>query len=483
MRRNEKTKVLYIVALLVVYAMGAAGYLLVKLPWYDALYYAAQLFFLNYYDVESGNLLLYVGRVLCPIMTAAGLAALVRNFYKLVLDYMMSKSKKATALYYDSAQMKKIGENFKRPVYMEKKPNKYAKSHVFLLTNDIDNLKLYDEMKHVLAEGSKVYIELEEMDSKLLAKSNVVFFNTNEIIARKYWRERNLIKFLVDGKLAVKIAIIGFGSLGKNILNYGLTNNIYSLNQSIEYHVWGNGNLHSNMLGGFDKMNGDTITYHGVDWKEDILQLKEFDRIIVTREPNIELLQALLYLNSDAEIDFYNPMDNKLGEIYEEKTLTPFGQLREILTEENIKTDKLYRDAKELNYNYAVVYDTDGSYTWDCPDVVDKIEKKWNELNNFKKGSNVAGADYQPIREMVAQALGMNRNNLSSEQLEVLKEMEHIRWCRYHFVNHWQYAKERNDQKKKHPLLVPYSELSKAEGDKDAEVIQLLFGVRVKENM
>ena len=44
-------------------------------------------------------------------------------------------------------------------------------------------------------------------------------------------------------------------------------------------------------------------------------------------------------------------------------------------------------------------------------------------------------------------------------QLEVL-ELEHVRWCRYHLLNHWTYAPERNNELHQHNLLVPFSDLS-----------------------
>jgi hypothetical protein len=362
---------------------------------------------------------------------------------------------------------------------------------VLLFAKDVDNLTFYEKHAEQLKPGSKVYIRLEKIESKLLKKSDVYHFNVNEIIARTYWQERSLQKYLKNGTMKVKIAILGFDSLGQNLLDYGLMNNVYSLNQSIAYHVWGDSLLYRNLLGDFDKMNGDTITFHEGDWRESLEQLKEFDRIIVAQDADVELLQALLYLSCNAEIDFYNPEGVDLPKLYMGDKLTEFGMLKDVLTEEMIKTDKLYRDAKEVNYNYAVMYDESGQYTWECPNKEELMEAAWQELDGFTKGSNVACADYHKIRLLVMEAQGMRYETLSKSDMEQLAEMEHIRWSRYHYVNHWHYGtfedmpengkggrKLKNPAKRLHTGLILYKDLTEETKQKDRDAIQVMFEER-----
>ena len=173
---------------------------------------------------------------------------------------------------------------------------------------------------------------------------------------------------------------------------------------------------------------------------------------------------------------FYNPDGIGLADVYIGENLFSFGEMSRMITEENIKTDRLYRLAKKVNYEYTVQYDETGLHSWTRPDVEAKMEEAWEKLDGFKKGSNVACADYHEIRLLVMEVLGINKDAISAEQEELLAEMEHIRWSRYHYVNHWHYAAEtRNDDKRLHPMLIPYAELSGAEKKKDKDAFKVLL--------
>lgn len=62
----------------------------------------------------------------------------------------------------------------------------------------------------------------------------------------------------------------------------------------------------------------------------------------------------------------------------------------------------------------------------------------------------------------------------SSEELELMARMEHERWVEEKLREGWRYGPKRDDTKKIHPSLVPWSELSQEEKDKDRNPVRAL---------
>ena len=56
--------------------------------------------------------------------------------------------------------------------------------------------------------------------------------------------------------------------------------------------------------------------------------------------------------------------------------------------------------------------------------------------------------------------------------MEILAELEHIRWCRYHYIHNWKYGPVTDSAKRVHNCLIPFSELSEEEKRKDVEAIR-----------
>ena len=87
----------------------------------------------------------------------------------------------------------------------------------------------------------------------------------------------------------------------------------------------------------------------------------------------------------------------------------------------------------------------------------------WEKLDAFKRYSNVSSTDYRHV---------INRLLKEGVSLETVAELEHIRWCRYHYLHNWKYGPVTDTARRIHNCLVPFSELSEAEKRKDIEAIK-----------
>ena len=110
---------------------------------------------------------------------------------------------------------------------------------------------------------------------------------------------------------------------------------------------------------------------------------------------------------------------------------------------------------KLINYDY-ILSTSDGAASSSAvltPDMEKAMNSAWNELNGFTRGSNIARADHCYIEKR------LEEDGCSADEMQ---KVEHIRWCRYHFYNRWTYypGEKKDSVNRRHPLLVPYEELS-----------------------
>ena len=102
---------------------------------------------------------------------------------------------------------------------------------------------------------------------------------------------------------------------------------------------------------------------------------------------------------------------------------------------------------------------------------------QWRKLNGFTKGSNIASVDYHNIRRQILKKAKEQGISYTNDELGM---MEHIRWCRFHYINHWKYGipdngKAKDATKRIHICLVPYDELSEIDKKKDYDAVELLL--------
>lgn len=443
--------------------VGFVGYMMAGKNMFDAAYFAIRMYLFDA-DTFGNNWLIECARWIAPIFTISGLVIILKTAVAKMADFFAGFASDAIAVYGDNELKEIVKKNIKHAINVDDNEVMDVESHIIMFSDDEKGLEFYTKNKDKLK--GEVFIKLDKNDSYSVALDSVKFFNPCEMIARNFWQKRDIRNVIYKDEM--KIAIVGSDILSRKILTYGLLNNIYSLTQMIEYNIWSNDDFFERAHGDFNTMNGDKVVYCDNNSKDRLRDIASADRIIITDEIDNEFIYELSKLTK-GEIYCFDPMGTFVN-IFEYDKIYSFGNYKEILVAENIRTDNLYSFAKALNFQYALKYLNEGQ---EPP----TLEGAWNDLDVFTKGSNIAATDYHKITCLVMRETGKTKADY------ILAEMEHIRWSRYHFLNHWKYGETANGKKdsknKIHPCLKPFAELDDSNKNKDLEGIEILLELDV----
>ena len=144
-----------------------------------------------------------------------------------------------------------------------------------------------------------------------------------------------------------------------------------------------------------------------------------------------------------------------------------FGERKAIISSEFVMKDAVNRQARLMH----------GIYSENSPAPVE-----WKDLSHFLRQSNIAAADHLIVKaryllddeEMTELSKEDCRRAYErfketyAEQMDIMQEMEHRRWMRFHLMYNWSYDPVRNNSLRRHPLLLPYDQLAPSEQRKDS---------------
>lgn len=101
----------------------------------------------------------------------------------------------------------------------------------------------------------------------------------------------------------------------------------------------------------------------------------------------------------------------------------------------------------------------------------------WENLSETYKKSNIAQIQYH-VERFNDFNIGIRQKSPDSseftfkdEDLLRLAMAEHERWCKERIADGWVYGEKRDNEKKIHPSLVPWEQLSEEEKQKDVDAI------------
>lgn len=297
-------------------------------------------------------------------------------------------------------------------------------------------------------------------------------FDRWESCARLYWQRRPLER----GE--TQVALCGAGRYAGALLEQALLVNVFPPRRRIVYHVFGPWEDflrdHPQLGRAVDVdgtgTGGDQVFFHRDGWDACPEVLSGADRILLCAdadEENLDMFRRIRrYVSTDARLSL------RLSRELEGEAV--FGTDRELFTPELVLRTKLDRAAMAMHEIYR------RSVGGQAP--------AWGELSDFLRRSNLAAADHllakvrllledDTVMELTAEncrAAFRRWQETREDRAELYREVEHIRWMRFHLLNNWAYAPARNNALRQHPALLPYDRLPPAEQAKDDYAWELL---------
>ena len=440
----------------------------------DAMFSGVIMYALNYGD-SPPNLTVQVARWTAPLATATGVALAFAPVLRLVRAKLLYRTGKSVAVYGDEEifeLLKKApgirairGETTLLPA------NRYV-----LFAEEEENLRFYMTHRPVL-EQREVVLRCSSLRSQELGGGRLHLYSMEEVGARLFWKQAGLLRQFSESGRELHIALVGFGRLGEQLLLWGLQNNIFAPDQRIVYDVFGADE-------GFARLHHelasvrDPVRFHG-DWRQELPLLQQADRILVVeQEKQLLLIEELLFALNATVLDVLAAEPEQLRLLEDQDRLRIFSWKELALLPENLFDEKTLTRAKTINLRYAHLYGG-------VEETAENAEAEWLKLNSFTRYSNISAADYHEIRLQMLAARGIapDPQALDARTLELLSELEHIRWERFHYLNNWRRGekvsgKTKDPAQRTHSDLIPYQDLTETEKEKDRENIRTLLQIR-----
>ena len=197
----------------------------------------------------------------------------------------------------------------------------------------------------------------------------------------------------------------------------------------------------------------DSLIVSDQPWNADPALLGSASRIVLCSDSEAETIETLTELKKFFPVTC--PLHARLSLPFDD--VRRFGSVEELFSPELVLRAGLNDTAIRLNEIYR------SSVQGNAP--------AWEGLSSFTRRSNIASAEYHRMCSMLFP-------DRLAEPDDELAELEHIRWCRFHYLYHWRTGAGADGKKdpaaRLHPCLVPYDRLSRQDQQKDMDSIRIL---------
>lgn len=472
----KRTLQFYKIVLLLPLIVGVFGFVvLAGEPFLDSVFNCVIMYVMNYGNTPP-NVMVEIARWTAPLATAGSVVLAVSSLKKWGVARWKYLRGDSVAVYGPEREKEAVLAQLGRRGINGQGDFVKAERYI-LMDGESENFAFYQAYTEQL-KRRHIYLKCESLPAQSISVPNLKLFCSEEIAARLYWRQRDVYSLWKNSSGVLKIVFLGFGRLGEELLCQGLQNNLFDPKQRLEYHIFGDCAAflatHTNL-----EEISDPVVWHREPWYDSLVLLEEADLLIVVwQNEQPAMLQTLLSATLRREIDVFSSEEPALELLAQHERMHLIPWQTQTLDLSLLFEDMLYRRAKRINLRYCHLYQG-------TEETEDNMETEWNKLDSFTRYSNISSADYHELRlkMMEIQAVPDDVAALSPESMELLAELEHIRWCRYHYLNNWRYGQPENGKAKDparrlHTLLVPYNELPEAEKEKDRENIRVLLSIK-----
>lgn len=453
--------------------LGTVGLCAAGESFLNAVFLSICMYGMNYQDVPP-NLLVEIARWTAIVATVSGILLLFSHLWESLQNFLKYHHGDSVAVYgpekMRSEALAQLG-----PCGVEgKDPQRFMQAQRYLLLDEeAVNFSFYYRNRAAL-QDRPVYLRCSSLPAQSAASPNLHLFSPEENAAKLFWKQQCLYSTSRNCGHRMKIVFLGFGKLGEQLLLQALQDNLFAPDQKIEYHIFGQENGFMAVHTELGRIQ-DPVLFEKEPWYANLPLLEQAQMVLVLeQEQQLTLVGQLLATLTREKIHVFCA-GPELELLAGHERLVPFDWKAEGQRVQDIFHETLFERAKRINLRYASLYNG-------VPETEEQKEIQWQGLDTFTRYSNISAADYHEIRLQMLAELRQTPEALSPDTMELLSELEHMRWCRYHYLNNWRYGvpengKNKDVRKRIHKDLVPYSTLSEEEKKKDRDNVELLLAV------
>lgn len=441
----------------------------------NSLYSALSMYLLQYQS-SAPNFLTGLARWTAPLATIFGVLYAIPAVRERVRNFVRWRAGKSVAVYGPETERKLLLAQLGRRG-IEGRDRLVRAGRYVLLGDEAENF-LFWSANHEQLEYTPVYISCRCLPPYSASDPMLRLFCPEETAARLFWPERCLFELSTGCEHRMRIVLLGFGRLGEELLYSGLMCNIFSPEQHIEYHVFGDCSVFTGSRPGLAGI-GDAVVEHTEPWHKSLPLLEEAQAVIVLEQNGqLELLKNLLLALRRREIDVFDAGGRECELLPGRERLSLFAWRERAFSLKQIFSDAVLDRARHINLRLARRRDVK---TEETPE---RLREQWYELDAFMRRERISQAVYHDIRLKMLGVIGSppDPSVMPPELLELLASLEHTRRCRYYYLNNHTAASPETSMgedalRRVNAQLIQYDALPDEEKEHARETVRTLLSV------